>query len=78
MLQLVCLRLQRVTDSPAVVGSAVPIAVVAVPLGVLAVHWVGGPWRLGASNTVLVLSLDVGESLQGDKRGAGRGGAFSG
>lgn len=49
------------------VGSAVPIAVLAVPLGVLAVHWVGGPRRLGASNTVLVLSLDMGESLQGEE-----------
>lgn len=35
-----------VRSSPAVVGSTVPIAVLAVPLGVLAVHWVRGPWRL--------------------------------
>lgn len=52
-----------VRSSPAVVGSTVPIAVLAVPLGVLAVHWVRGPRRLWASNTVLVLSLDVRESL---------------
>lgn len=35
-----------VMNSPAVVGSAVPIAVLAVPVRVLAVHWVRGPWGL--------------------------------
>lgn len=50
-------------SSPAVVGSTVPIAVLAVPLRVLAVHWGWAPWRLGAPDTVLVLSLDMGESL---------------
>lgn len=68
--------LQDITNSPAVVGSAVPVAVLAVPLRVLAVHWVGGPWRLRPSNTVLVLSLDMGESLQGDCRRARRRGAY--
>lgn len=58
-------------SSPAVVGSAVPVAVLAVPVRVLAVHWVRGPWRLWAPDTVLVISLDVGESLQiaGEERG---------
>ena len=31
---------------PAMVGSTVPVAVLAIPVGVLAVHWIGGPWRL--------------------------------
>lgn len=30
----------------AVVGSTVPVAVLALPVGVLAVHWVSGSWRL--------------------------------
>lgn len=51
------------------VGSTVPIAVLAVPVRVLAVHWGRAPWRLGAPDTVLVLSLDMGESLS-----VGRGG----
>lgn len=59
-------------SSPAVVGATVPIAVLAVPVGVLAVHWGWAPWRLGAPDTVLVLSLDVGESLS--VRGVGAGG----
>lgn len=58
-------------SSPAVVGATVPIAVLAVPVGVLAVHWGWAPWRLGAPDTVLVLSLDVGESLS--VRGVGEG-----
>lgn len=53
------------------VGATVPIAVLAVPVGVLAVHWGWAPWRLGAPDTVLVLSLDVGESLS--VRGVGGG-----
>lgn len=49
---------------PAVVGSTVPVAVLAVPVGVLSVHWIGCPWRLRAPNAVLVISLKMGESLQ--------------
>lgn len=49
---------------PAVVGSTVPVAVFAFPVGVLSVHWIGCPWRLRASNGVLVISLKMGESLQ--------------
>lgn len=37
---------QHEVSSPAVVGSTVPVAVLAVPVRVLAVHWVRGPWRL--------------------------------
>ena len=54
-------------SSPAVVGSAVPVAVLAVPVGVLAV--VRGPWRLRAPDTVLVISLNVGESLSDQRKG---------
>lgn len=53
----------RSLSSPAVVGSTVPVAVLAVPVRVLAVQWGRAPWRLGAPDTVLVLSLDMGESL---------------
>lgn len=53
----------RALSSPAVVGSTVPIAVLAIPVRVLAVQRGRAPWRLGATDTVLVLSLDVGESL---------------
>lgn len=56
------------------VGSTVPIAVLAVPLRVLAVHWGWAPWRLGAPDTVLVLSLDMGESLSVRGGAGGRGG----
>lgn len=45
------------------VGSTVPVAVLAVPVRVLAVQWGRAPWRLGAPDAVLVLSLDMGESL---------------
>lgn len=55
---------QYVLSSPAVVGSTVPVAVLAVPVRVLAVHWVWSPWRLWAPDTVLVISLNMGESLQ--------------
>lgn len=57
--------------SPAVVGATVPIAVLAVPVRVLAVHWGRAPWRLGAPDTVLVLSRDMGESLSIRERGGG-------
>lgn len=53
----------RSLSSPAVVGSTVPVAVLAVPVRVLAVQWGRAPRRLGAPDTVLVLSLDMGESL---------------
>lgn len=39
-------RRTDVRSLPAVVGPAVPVAVLAVPVRVLAVHWVRGPWRL--------------------------------
>lgn len=55
------------------VGSTVPIAVLAVPVRVLAMHWGWAPWRLGAPDTVLVLSLDMGESLSVRERGGVRG-----
>lgn len=53
----------RVMSSPAVVGSTVPVAVLAVPVRVLAMPRVRGPWRLWAPDTVLVISLNMGESL---------------
>lgn len=52
-----------VMSSPAVVGSTVPIAVLTVPVWVLAMHWIWTSWGLRAPNTVLILSLDMGESL---------------
>lgn len=45
------------------VGSAVPIAVLALPVWVLAMHWGWPSWGLGAPSTALVLSLDMGEAL---------------
>lgn len=54
------------------VRSTVPVAVLAVPVGGLAMRWVGGPWRLWASDTVLVISLNMGESLRtGEEGGEG-------
>lgn len=55
--------LADVMSSPAVVGSTVPIAVLTVPVWVLAMHWIWTSWGLRAPNTVLILSLDMGESL---------------
>lgn len=56
----------------AVVGSTVPVAVLAVPVGVLPMHWIGCPWRLRAPDTVLVISLKMGESLLAEWRGMQR------
>jgi len=46
-----------------VVGPTVPVAVLCVPVRVLPVPGVWGPWRLGAPHTVGVVSRDVGEAL---------------
>lgn len=51
----------------AVVRSTVPVAVLAVPVRVLAMHWVRGPWRLWAPDAVLVISLNMGESLLAER-----------
>lgn len=51
----------------AVVGPTVPVAVLAIPVGLLSMPWVGRPRRLRPTHTVLVV-LNVREPLLAERR----------